>query len=78
MFDLLVDNTYIQFGASLWYQICGIPMGISPAVFIANMYLWFYEFQFLSRLVAVLQQTLPGGGDFGCQHLKQTNKQTKI
>ena len=63
MFDLLVDNTYIQFGASLWYQICGIPMGISPAVFIANMYLWYSEFQFLSRLVTVMQQTppLPGG-----------------
>jgi hypothetical protein len=31
MFDLLVDNTYVQFGEQLWHPRCGIPMGISPA-----------------------------------------------
>ncbi|KXZ57042.1 hypothetical protein GPECTOR_5000g1268 [Gonium pectorale] len=46
VFSLLVSSTFIHFGPCLVRQICGIPMGISAAPFIANLFLGWYEFEF--------------------------------
>ena len=35
--DVLLSSTFIRFGPALVRQICGIPMGISAAPFIANL-----------------------------------------
>ena len=47
VFSMLLAATYIQFGPVLVRQMCGIPMGISPAPFIANLFLAWYEYGFL-------------------------------
>lgn len=40
MLKLLVTNSYVQFAGKVYYQARGIPMGINPAVFLANLYLF--------------------------------------
>ena len=49
--DFLLDNLYISLGDSLFKQSIGIPMGTNCAVFLANFYLFTYEFDFMERLI---------------------------
>ena len=39
----LLDNCYIKVGDSLFRQIIGIPMGSDPALYIANLFLYYFE-----------------------------------
>ena len=43
----LIKETYFQIGNLLFKQCIGIPMGIDPAPFWANLYLYVYEFRFI-------------------------------
>lgn len=57
---LLVENSYVRFGHRVFKQTRGIPMGINPAVYMANYYLFYYEFTFIKQLVDLVvasQQT---------------------
>ena len=47
----LILNTYFQVGNMLFRQCIGIPMGIDPAPFWANLYLYFYKSQYISKLI---------------------------
>jgi len=58
---LLVENSYVRFGDLLFHQTRGIPMGINPAVYMANYYLFYYEFQFITQLVDLMKRYPPGG-----------------
>jgi len=49
--DFLVDNFFIIAGDSLFKQTIGIPMGTNCAVFLANLYLFTYEYDFMKCLV---------------------------
>lgn len=51
LFSFLIQQTYVCFTGKLYHQIKGIPMGISPAVYISNYYLHTYEFDFLKQLI---------------------------
>ena len=53
--QLLVENSYVRFGDAYFHQTQGIPMGINPAVFMANYYLFDYEHQFVHRLVRIIR-----------------------
>jgi len=48
---LLCENSYVRFGDNYFHQDKGIPMGINPAVYMANYYLFAYEYMFLQQLV---------------------------
>ena len=52
MLTHLVDNTFVSFAGKLWQQIVGIPMGTNCAGFIANLYCFTYELDFLKRVVS--------------------------
>jgi hypothetical protein len=52
---LLVENSYVRFGPSIFHQTRGIPMGINPAVFMANYYLFHYEYKFVKQLTDLIQ-----------------------
>jgi hypothetical protein len=47
MVQLLVSHAYVTFGEAVYHQTKGIPMGINPAVFMANYYLFYYEYLFI-------------------------------
>ena len=48
----LVKETYFQVGNLLFHQSIGIPMGIDPAPFWANLHLYVYESDFITRLIS--------------------------
>jgi hypothetical protein len=48
----LVSNTFLCNGDSVYRQTVGIPMGTNCAPVLANLFLYFYESAYISRLVA--------------------------
>ena len=46
----LLDNIYIRFGSKIYRQIVGIPMGTHCAPFVANLFLFCYERDFMLSL----------------------------
>ena len=46
----LLDNIYIRFGAKLYRQIVGIPMGTNCAPLVADPFLYCYERDFMDSL----------------------------
>ncbi len=49
--DFLLDNLFLCFGQGVYRQCNGIPMGTNCAVYLANFYLFTYEFDFIKRLL---------------------------
>ena len=51
LFNIIISDCFIMFGSdALYRQTKGIPMGISPAPLIANLFLGYYEYKFMLRL----------------------------
>jgi len=48
MIDWLIDNTFVTIGNSVFKQVIGIPMGTDCAPYLANLFLFAYEFEFLN------------------------------
>ena len=48
----LIKETYFQIGNLLFKQCIGIPMGIDPAPFWANLHLYSYECNFITGLIS--------------------------
>ena len=44
-----MENIYVQFDDMLYHQIVGIPMGTNCATFIADLFLYCYERDFMSN-----------------------------
>ena len=51
MTEFLVDNIYVRFGGQLFRQTVGIPMGTNCAPLLADLFLYFYENEFLDKLI---------------------------
>ena len=49
----LIKETYFQIGNLLFKQCIGIPMGIDPAPFWANLHLYTYEYKFIKSLMSL-------------------------
>jgi hypothetical protein len=49
--DFLLDNLFLCFGHCAYRHCIGIPMGTNCAVYLANLYLFSYEFDFLKLLL---------------------------
>ena len=45
--DWLIDNTFVTIGSSVFKQ-ASIPMGTDCAPYLANLFLYSYEFDFLN------------------------------
>ena len=52
LFNYMVDNCFILFKGKVYRQTIGIPMGIDPAPFIANLFLHYYESSYMNSLVS--------------------------
>ena len=48
--SFLLDNIYIRFGTKLYIQIVGIPMGTNCAPLVADLFLFYYEKDFMKNL----------------------------
>ena len=51
----LSDNIFIKFGSKLYRQIVGIPMGTNCAPFVADLFLFCYERNFMLSLCCLCQ-----------------------
>ena len=51
MFNHMIDNCYIVFKGKVYRQTIGIPMGVDPAPFIANLFLHYYENRYMYSLI---------------------------
>ena len=51
MIEFLVDNIYVRFGGQLFRQMVGIPMGTNCSPLLADLFLYFYENEFLDKLI---------------------------
>ena len=51
MIEWLIDNTYVIVGNQVLRQTIGIPMGTDCAPFLANLFLFSYEFRYLNNLL---------------------------
>jgi hypothetical protein len=49
--DFLLDNLFLCFGHGVYRLCIGIPMGTNCAVYLANFYLFTYDFDFLKHLL---------------------------
>ncbi len=49
--DFLLDNLFLCFGHCGYRQCIGISMGTNCAVYLANFYLFSYDFDFIMRLL---------------------------
>ena len=45
----LINNIYVTFGDKCFRQVIGIPMGTNCAPFLANLFLFAYEFQWIEK-----------------------------
>lgn len=45
----LIDNIYVTFGDKCFRQVIGIPMGTDCAPFLANLFLFAYEFKWINE-----------------------------
>ena len=47
----MIENTYVTVGNQVLRQTIGIPMGTDCASFLANLFLFSYEFRYLNTLL---------------------------
>ena len=50
MIEFLIDNIFVQFGACLFHQAIGIPVGTNCAPLLADLFLYSYENEFLDNM----------------------------
>ena len=48
--EFLLDNIFVRFGDSVYRQVIGIPMGTNCAPLIADLFLYCYELQFMTKI----------------------------
>lgn len=53
----LITSCYFEIGNMLLTQIIGIPMGMDPAPFWANLYLYWYECKYINTLITTNKVT---------------------
>ena len=53
MFKFLIDNIYVKFRGTIFKQIVGIPMGCDCAPQVADLFLYWYEHDYVSKGVLV-------------------------
>ena len=56
----LMCNCYINLGDRVWQQVAGIPMGFACSPLWCNMYLLYYESQFILRLAKLGRKDILG------------------
>ena len=51
MLEYLIDSIYIEVGNKVYRQCIGIPMGTDCAPMLANLFLFYYEYNFMKGLI---------------------------
>ena len=54
----LIKETYFEIGNLLFKQCIGLPMGIDPAPFWANLHLYAYEYKFMTTFLFYIKSLI--------------------
>ena len=49
--DYLIDNIFIRAGNKVFRKTIGIPMGTDCAPLLANLFLFYYEYHYMKKLI---------------------------
>ena len=49
--DFLIDNIFVECGGFIFQQVIGIPMGTNYAPLLADLFLYYYEAEFIQTLI---------------------------
>ena len=49
--EYLIDNIYVSIGNRVYKQCVGIPMGTDCALLLANLFLFYYEYNYMKNLI---------------------------
>jgi hypothetical protein len=49
MLEFLIDNIFVVFGSKIFQQTVGIPMDTNCAPLLADLFLYFYEAEFIQK-----------------------------
>ena len=69
MLEFLVDNIFVVFGGKIFQQIVGIPMGINCAPFLADIFLYSYEAEFIQSLLSTWKKKLASQFNFTYRYI---------
>ena len=58
MIEFLVDNIYVRFDGQLFRQMIGIPVGTDCAPLLTDLFLYYYENEFLDKLIKEGKESL--------------------
>ena len=65
----LINNIYVTFGDKCFRQVIGIPMGTDCAPFLANLFLFAYEFQWIEKQRKKKQYDILNHLKFCCRYI---------
>ena len=69
MLEFLVDNVFVVFGGKVFQQIVGIPMGTNCAPFLADIFLYSYEAEFIQSLLSTGKKRLASQFNFTYRYI---------
>ena len=69
MLEFLVDNIFVVFGGEVFQQIIGIPMGTNCAPFLADIFLYSYEAEFIQSLLSTGKKKLASQFNFTYRYI---------
>ena len=49
--EYLIDNIYVNIGSRIYRQCIGIPMGTDCAPLVANLFLFYYDYEYIKSLI---------------------------
>ena len=58
IFDFLIDNIFVTFGGRVFQQTVGIPMGTNCAPLLADLFIYYYETDFIQELISKMDKNL--------------------
>ena len=69
MLEFLIDNIFAMFGGRVFQQTVGIPMGTNCAPLLANLFLYWYEADFIQGLLKKNEKKLARSFNFTFRYI---------
>jgi hypothetical protein len=69
LLNWLIDNIYVTFGDKVFRQKIGIPMGTDCAPFLANLFLYSYEYEWIDKQVKLKNYSMITAFKHCCRYI---------
>ena len=69
MLEFLVNNIFVVFAGKVFQQILGIPMGTNCAPFLADIFLYSYEAEFIQSFLSTGRKQLASRFNFTYRYI---------